>query len=835
MSAANATLCTMARAARDSSAGERCREATLGGSTPLAGRGRGLAIAAHIGSGPPAVEAPGSTGSSGTVGLAAPIGGKLTPIEGVAMTERRSAVRTCPLCEATCGLQIELVGDDVVRIRGDRDDVFSRGYICPKGSTLRQLHEDGDRVRRPLVRRGGELVEVTWEEAFAEIADRLAPILDEHGRESLGIYIGNPNAHNLGSMVFLRNVVSAAGTKKRFSAGSVDQRPKEVSSGLMFGSVTVPVPDLDRTDLLVLMGANPLASNGSICTAPDFPGRLERLRERGGRLFVIDPVETATAAMADQHLAIRPATDAQLLASVAQVLVSEGLVDLGHVADHVNGLDDVLAGVAPFTPERVAPLCGVDAEEIRALARALASSPTAAVYGRIGTCVQEFGTTTSWLIDVINLITGNLDVEGGALFPTGAVGQPSTRGEPGRGRGMRIGRWGSRVSGLPEAMGELPVNALAEEIETEGPGQIRAMVCVGGNPVRSLPNSERLDVAFGSLDLLVAVDIYVNETTRHADVILPSPSALQKSHYDLLLYNFAVRNVANYSPPVLPLDDGALDEWEVLLGLARVLAGRDVDLETLDDDVDGMVEGMVRSAVADEYGPAHGRDPEELLGELADRRGPEKVLDHLLRTGPFGDGYGTDPDGLSLAKLLDHPHGVDLGPLQPNRLPALLRTPSGRIEAAPPELLADLPRLEATLTGPAADDGGLVLIGRRHLRSNNSWMHNVEVLVKGKERCTLWIHPSDAEDIGVGDGDVAAVRSRVGCVEAPVEVTDAIRPGVVSLPHGWGHDAPGSRLSVAANRPGVNANALTDDREADPVSGTTALSGVAVAVSAVTA
>ncbi|MEM8902522.1 MAG: molybdopterin-dependent oxidoreductase [Actinomycetota bacterium] len=422
------------------------------------------------------------------------------------MSERRTVARTCPLCEATCGLRIELDGDRVVRIRGDRDDVFSRGFICPKGSTLRQLHEDPDRVRRPLVRRDGELVEVGWDEAFAEIGRRLAPIVADHGRESLGVYTGNPNAHNLGSMVFLRTLISAIGGTRRFSAGSVDQRPKELSSALMFGSVTVPVPDLDRTDLVVILGANPLASNGSLCTAPDFPGRLRAIQERGGRVIVVDPVATATAELADVHLAIRPGTDAHLLAAIVQEIDARDGVDLGHLADHVNGLDEVLAGVSACTPERAAEVCGIGADEIRTLVTALVDAPTAAVYGRIGTCTQEFGATSSWLIDVVNAITGNLDRIGGAMFTTGAVGQPSTRGEPGRGRGVRTGRWTSRVSGQPETMGELPVNVLAEEIETPGEGQIRALVCVGGNPVRSLPNSERLDAAVGSLDLLVAGD-----------------------------------------------------------------------------------------------------------------------------------------------------------------------------------------------------------------------------------------------------------------------------------------------------------------------------------------
>ncbi len=765
---------------------------------------------------------------------------------------RRTAHRTCPLCEATCGLEIDLDGDEVVRIRGDRADVFSHGFICPKGSTLHRLSTDPDRLRRPMVRRDGIFVETDWDDAFAEIERRLAPIVAEHGRDALAAYVGNPNAHNLSAMLFLRPVLSALGSRNRFSAGSVDQRPKEVSTALMFGSVLIPVPDLDRSDLVVLMGANPYASNGSICTAPDFPGRLEALRARGATLVVVDPVRTRTAAEADVHLPIRPGTDAHLLAAVIVATHESGAIDLGHLAEHVVGVDDVVAALAPFTPEAVAPVCGVAPEAIWDLARRVSEAPSAAFYGRIGTCVQTFGTTASWLVDVCNALTGNLDRVGGAMFATGATGQPSTRGEPGTGRGVRLGRWASRVNDRPEAMGELPVAALAEDITSPGEGQIRVLVTLAGNPARSLPNSDAIDEALGQLELMISVDPYLNETTRHADVILPPPPPLERSHYDVLLYNFAVRNVANYSPPVVALGDGALDEWQILLRLADALALRGTGAADPDAQVEAQVAQMVRAAVADEWSPVAGRDPDELLAASEGRRGPERVLDHLLRTGPFGDAYGARPDGLSLARLEEAPHGVDLGPLEAGRLPDALRTPSGKIELAPAELMADIDRLVESLdrsspggdapdadaaagdtpdTDAAAGDGPdaeLALIGRRHLRSNNSWMHNIDVLVSGRDRCTLWVHPTDAARAGVEDGSAACVRSRVGEVVAPVEVTDAVRPGVVSLPHGWGHDAPGAQLSVASRRPGVNANRLTDEAELDPVSGTSVLNGVPV-------
>ncbi len=744
----------------------------------------------------------------------------------------RIAVRTCPLCEAGCGLEITLTtGDDgaetVKRIRGDRDDVFSGGYICPKGSTLGHLHDDPDRLRRPVVRRDGEFVEVSWDEAFATIEAGLVPLLQEHGRDSCAIYLGNPGAHSLGPMLYNRSLITALGSRNRFSASTVDQRPKELSAGLMFGSVSVPVPDLDRTDFLLMLGANPHASNGSLCTAPDFPGRLDRIQERGGTIVVVDPRRSETAERADRHLAIRPGGDAHLLAAIANVLVADGLVDVGRLAEHTNALDDVVDALEPFTPERVESATGLDADTIRTLAHDLAAAPTAAVYGRIGTCTQEFGTLASWLVDIVNLLSGNLDRVGGAMFAKGAVGQPSTKGAPGTGRGMRIGRVTSRASGRPESLGEFPVTALPEEIETPGEGQVRALITVAGNPVSSNPNSERLDAALGSLEFMVSIDPYINETTRHADVILPPPSALEKSHYDIALLNFAVHNVANYSPAVVDAPDGQPEEWEIILRLAGLLGGggANADVDAIDDQVAAAVLG---ATVRDEHSPVHGRDTAELTEQLGDRRGPERLLDIMLRTGPYGDAFGADPDGLSLAVLEANPHGVDLGALEPDRIPELLRTPSGKIEAFPDPMRADMDRFTASLD---RETDGMVLVGRRHVRSNNSWMHNVRVLTKGRNRCTLQVHPDDADRLGLRDGAPATVQSRVGEVSIDVEVTDGIRPGVVSIPHGFGQNMPGVRLRVAQEYRGVNTNVLTDELFYDEISGNIALNGVPVTVS----
>ncbi len=744
----------------------------------------------------------------------------------------RTAVRTCPLCEAGCGLEIALRptddgGEEVVRIRGDQADVFSHGYLCPKGSTLKALHDDPDRLRRPLVKREGTFVEVTWDEAFAEIEARLLPILERDGRSACAAYVGNPNAHNLAGLLFNRAVLRALGSTNVFSASTVDQRPKEISSALMFGGgLTVAVPDVDRTSFLLMLGANPFMSNGSLATAPDWPGRLEALVDRGGSLVVVDPRRSRTAEMASEWVPIRPGADAYLLMAMVQVILEEGLHDLGPLEDLVTGFDVVAEVCQPFAPEAVASATGIGADDIRRLARALAAAPSACVYGRIGTTTAEFGTVASWLVDVLNILTGNLDRPGGAMFAKAAVGASNTRGTPRVGRAIRLHRRHSRVRGLPETFGELPAVVLAEEIDTPGEGQVKALLTIAGNPVLSTPNSGRLDAALAGLECMVSVDIYLNETTRHADVILPAPSALQKSHYDVALLQLALHDVANYSPPVLPLDDGQPDEWEVLARLALVLqgAGAAADPAIVDDL---MITSMVQASVADETSPVFGHDPDTVLAALAPRRGPERILDFLLRTGPYGDGFGVDPDGLSLEALLEQPHGVDLGPLKP-RLPDVLRTPDGMINLAPDIIVADLARLQESLDGRR--DHPFVLIGRRHVRSNNSWMHNVEVLVKGKPRCTMHLHPDDAAALGLADGALAIVRSRVGELRVPVEVTDAIRSGVVSIPHGWGHDVEGTRQAVAQAHAGVNSNVLADEELFDVISGNAVLNGIPVEV-----
>ncbi|ANN14407.1 molybdopterin-binding oxidoreductase [Amycolatopsis orientalis] len=708
---------------------------------------------------------------------------------------------TCPLCEATCGLEVTFDEKSLVtRVQGDREDVFSQGYICPKGASLGALHRDPDRLTAPLVKRDGEFVEVTWDEAFAEIDRRLRPIIDRHGKNAVAVYSGNPTVHNAALVLYGRVFFKALGTKNFYTATTVDQMPKHFSSGYLFGDPqAIPVADLDRTGHLLILGANPLVSNGSLMTAADVRGRLRGIQKRGGKIVVLDPRRTRTAQLADEHHAIRPGTDALFLFALVNVLFAENRVALGRLEEHVTGVDEVRALAEPFTPEAVAPATGLDAAEIRRIALDLADAERAAVYGRMGTTTQSYGTIASWLVDVVNTLTGNLDREGGVLFPLPALWRPR-RSSP-----FTSGRWTSRVRGYPEVLGELPVATLADEIETPGEGQVRALVTISGNPALSTPNSARLSEALGQLDFMVSLDVYLNETTRHADVILPGPSPLERPHYDVALYALAVRNVANWTPRTLETE--MPQEWVTLLRMAGIAAGQgpDVDVAAFD------------TMVAAETARRTGVD----LALAEGRTGPARMIDLMLRGGPYG---------LTLADLEAAPHGIDLGALKP-RLPDVLATASGKVELAPDAITKDVPRLRAELD--KTPDGGLLLIGRRHLSSNNSWMHNLTPLVRGGNRCTVQVHPEDASRLGLTDGGLASVTSRAGKLEAPVEVTADVRPGVVSMPHGWGHDLDGMRTKVATAHAGVNSNLVADETLLDVPSGNAVLNGIPVDVAPV--
>ena len=735
------------------------------------------------------------------------------------------AYRTCPLCEAACGLELAVDEARITRVRGDREHVLSGGFICPKGAAFGQLVHDPDRLRRPLVRRSGEWHEVTWPEAFAAADAGLRAVAARGGTEAIALYVGNPNVHTMAGGLFLSTLIRAWRTRNVYSASTVDQMPKHVSCGYLFGnSLAIPVPDIDRTDFMVLLGANPWESNGSLCTAPDFPGRLEALQSRGGRFVVVDPRRSRTAAAADEHIPIRPGTDAYLLFGMVHTLFDEGLVALGDLADHVVGLDLLERLAKDFSPEDVASLCGVEAERIRRLARELSRASCAAVYGRIGMSIAAFGTLSNWLVDVLNIVTGNLDRPGGAMFPL-APHQRRPHGAGAGGGGFRIGRWASRVRNYPEVRGELPVATLADEIETPGDGQVRALITVAGNPARSVPNSARLEAALSSLDFMVSVDPYLNETSRHADVILPPLDPASDGHYDFSFLALSIRNFAIYSPPVFLPDPDAIDESTILTRLTLIAegAGPEADVEERQEQ---MVTAALTRAAGEVDSSIAGRDIDELRTLITGDRPAERLLDVQLRLGAYGDGFGTDPDGLSLARLREHPHGVDLGPLEP-RLPGVLRTPSGKIELCAEPLVADIGRLQEAGRHAAPT---LVLIGRRQLRSNNSWMHNVPVLVKGKERCTLQVHPDDAGRLSLRHGGLAQVASRAGSLVAPVEVTEDVMPGVVSLPHGWGHGIEGTWMQVAAAHAGVNSNILADESVIDPLSGNAVFNGIPVDV-----
>ena len=712
--------------------------------------------------------------------------------------------RTCNLCEAMCGIEVEIDGEEVVSIRGDEQDVFSRGHVCPKATALKDLYDDPDRLRQPVRRVGDRWEPMSWDDAFTEVVDRIEKIQDDHGRDAVGVYLGNPNAHNFGTLVFGPPFLRTLGSKNRFSATSCDQLPLMMASYFMFGhQLLFPVPDVDRTDFMMLIGANPLASNGSIMAAPGIKKRLEAISKRGGKVVVIDPRRCETARVADEHVFIQPGTDALFLLGLLHEVCAAG-IDLGRISDSVKNADRILEVAKAYPPEQTEAITGVPADTVKRLARELRAAPKGVLYGRVGACTQEFGGLCMWLINVLNAVTGNLDEPGGSMFPSPAIDVRGTAGGFGAGRGS-FGRWKSRVRGFPEFGGELPASVMAEEMLTEGDGRIHAMITIAGNPVLSTPNGDQLDRGYASLDFAVSIDFFINETSRHADIILPPVSPIQRSHYDLALYLTSVRNVSKYSPAPFPLKDDELDDWQILTELTSRLAAR-----------------------------RHGKLSKQYLTARASQKaGPERVLDLGLRLGAYGKRFNPFGTGLSLGQLKKNPHGIDLGPMQ-STLAEVLPEKHGPVDLAPDIFVGDLDRLRARFLAPGSvpNDGQLLLIGRRQLRSNNSWMHNSQRLMKGKSRCTVMINPEDAERLGVKSGDQVTLSSRVGQVTAPAEITADMMAGVVSLPHGFGHGRDGVQLDVATSHPGVSVNDLTDDQLMDELSGTAAFSGVPVTLKA---
>ncbi len=708
----------------------------------------------------------------------------------------QTAIRgACNLCEAICGLLLTVEGERVTAVRGNPDDPLSRGHVCPKALALPDLQADPDRLRRPVRRvstgsttENDRWEEIGWDEALDLVAERIAGTISAHGRDAVAVYLGNPNVHSLGSLTHAPVMAKAIGTRNLYSATSVDQLPHQLVARLLYGhQLLLPIPDLDHTDYFLVLGANPMASNGSLMTVPDFPNRLRGLTARGGRMVVLDPRRTETAKVADEHLFVRPGTDAFVLLALLHVILLDGH---DAVPAYVDGVEEVRRAVADFTPERAEAMSGVSADDIRRIAHELATAGSAAVYGRVGVSVQEFGLVCQWAIQVLNVVTGNLDRPGGVLFTSPLVDLVG-RGLAGRGH---RDRWHSRVRGLPEFAGELPVATLADEILVPGEGQVRALLTVAGNPVSSTPDGRRLGDAIAGLDFVAAVDFYVNETTRHADVILPPTTALERDHYDLVFHALAVRNTARFTPAVLAKPEGGLHDWEIY---------REITLRT-----------VRRLGTARSW-------RRRLVEQARLRLSPTRTLDLLLRTG--------SPRS-SVRKLRRTPDGIDLGPLRPS-LPARLQTADRRIDLAQPLVLGDLQRL-AAVPPPAPDE--LLLVGRRHQRDNNSWMHNLDRLTRGRPRHQLLMHPGDLATRGLADGDLVRVTSRVGSVAVEVAATDTMMPGVVSLPHGYGHRRDGVRLRGATALPGASINDLTDPERLD-ASGNAVLTGTPVAVTSLSA
>jgi anaerobic selenocysteine-containing dehydrogenase len=712
-----------------------------------------------------------------------------TPAPG---TEKRIGV--CNLCEAICGLELTIEGRDVVGVRGNPADPLSRGHVCPKGVAIADVYADPDRLRRP-VKRVGEGADATWQEigwdeAFDLVADNLARILNEHGDDALGVYLGNPNAHSLGAMTHGTAMLKSFRTRNRYSATSVDQLPHQLVAHLVFGhQLFLPIPDIDRTSWFLVIGANPMASNGSLMTVPDFPQRVRDLRARGGRMLVLDPRRTETAKVADEHHFVRPGSDAWVLLALLHVLTTELAGDLPAPPSYVDGVDTVAALVAYFTPERAEEVSGLPADVVRRIARELVAADSAVVYSRIGVSAGPWGTVCQWAVTCLNVLSGNLDRPGGAMFTTPAIDAVGT-GLIGRGH---FDAWRSRVRGLPETAGELPVSALREEIETPGDGQVRALLTVAGNPVLSTPDGARLDGALQGLDFMAAVDIYVNETTRHADVILPPTTALERDHYDLVFHLLAVRNTARFTPAVFEKEPDQRHDWQIF---------REITLRT--------TARLVRKPPL----------KKQLVQRARLTASPTLLITGLLRR---------SGSGVTMKKLRARPQGIDLGPLRAGQLPDRLPARNKRVDLAPPVVVDDIARLDAV---GASSDGGLLLIGRRHQQDCNSWMHNSQRLTKGRPRHHLLMNPSDLASREIADGSRVRVTSRVGSVEVEVAASDDLMPGVVSLPHGYGHAREGVLMSRSREVPGVSANDLTDPELLD-VSGNAALNGVPVAVTPV--
>ncbi|MFK7933921.1 MAG: molybdopterin oxidoreductase family protein [Saprospiraceae bacterium] len=683
--------------------------------------------------------------------------------------------RTCNLCEAMCGIAIEVEDDKIISIKGDKEDQFSRGHICPKALGLKDIYKDPNRLKRPVRRTEEGWEEISWEEAYDEVADNLLRIQKKYGNDAVSAYAGNPNVHNIGSILFLRPLLKTLRTKNVFSATSTDQLPHHLAAWSMLGNANyMPIPDLNRTDYWLILGGNPLVSNGSIMTVPDVGKRLNEIKKRGGKVVVIDPIKTLTAQRASEHHFIKPNTDVYLLLAFVQQIFANDWVNLRHYKDIVPTaqIAELQELTKDYTPEIAAQYTGISATKIRQLAADFCAAESAVAYGRMGVSVVTYGSLCQWLLFSINILTGNLDRPGGAMFTSPAydyIGMKKQR--------PQFGRWKSRVRGLPEFGGELPNVTMAEEMMTGGEGQIKALITSAGNPVLSTANGKQLEKAFAELEYIVCLDIYINETTRFANIILPPATGLEIEHYDMVFHNFAIHNTAKYSEPLFDKGEDARYDWEILQELTH----------RLQTENDGSKAKIIPLST---------------------------IIDHALRSGPYD---------LSLEKVKANPHGIDLGPLQ-SQLPSRILTKDAQINLVPDFYKTDLNRLKKE----QPDNDEFLLIGRRDLRTNNSWMHNSPLMVKGRNRCTAYLHPEDAKRLQISDNQVITVSSRVGSINIAAEVTPDIMPGVISIPHGWGHGRKGVKLDVATAHAGVSCNDLTDEFVIDELTGNAGVNGVGV-------
>lgn len=732
--------------------------------------------------------------------------------------------RSCPTCEASCGLQLEIDRDtqDILRISGDSQDHRSQGYVCAKSQAFHHIYKDPERLRRPVKRNGDSWQEISWEQAFDEICEKLGGIREQYGKDSIAMYYGNPNGHNYATGLYTPLFINMLNTERFFSAGSVDQQPKNLSCELLYGDAWMfPIPDIQRSDFFVCMGGNPLVSQGSLMSAPNVKEQLEGIRQRGGKLVVVDPRRSETAEFADRHLFIRPGTDTWLLLSWVQQLFAQNRVDAGHLSEHIDGLEQLQQLVAPYTPERTAAITGVSAQQLLQLIDDFANADAPVLYGRIGLCTQAFGTLASWLVDIVNLLQGRLDSAGGAMFPLAATqlpAAPDAQAQP-----LGRDRFRTRVRDFPEYMNMMPASLMGEELEYDGEDRARALITVAGNPVLTVPDGERVREACKKLDLIISLDFYINETTSLADYILPSTSQLEHSNYELLFQTTAVRNFARYSPQILKPEPGARHQYEIMLELvARLNSMNSGDLDAM------MLQGLIdQIRSSDDFANISAEHMQQLCEQ---HEGPERYLDLMLRAGPHGDGFDEGSEGLNLKRLKQAAHGIDLGPLKP-RLPHALKTAGKRIQLVPELLAADMKRLEQE-TAPLSEDEFL-LIGRRHIRDMNSWLHNIPQYARGENRCTLRMHPLDAKRLGLSEGDMARLQSPKRDAQAPVEISDEVMPGVVSLPHGFGHRYKDTRQSTAQQRqPGISANDLIDENQLDMPSGTSVVNGAKIRIQA---